>query len=84
MQGTARSPRLKPSRGQSQRLPIYYLGRANHHCGQQALTFSIGPARWDYWLPTQKAESAEYLARKVGPAKALAYAKRHSTAQVRQ
>lgn len=67
----------------SPRPAIFYLGRTNEGNGQAIITLAIGPTRWDYWLPSQRAESAEYLARKVGPAKALAYAKRHATAQVK-
>ena len=62
---------------------IYYLGRTNEGNGTAIVTLAIGRARWDYWLPSVKADSAEYLARRVGPAKALAYTKRHATAQVK-
>lgn len=82
MPETGRSTKPKPSRAQSQRVPIYYLGYS-HEMGYSHADFAIGATRWSYTLSLLRIGDVDFLARKVGPAKALALAKRHATAQVK-
>jgi hypothetical protein len=50
----------------------------SHNAIDATLTFGIGTKRWEYYLNPSACDTALYFARRFGPSKALAYAKRHA------
>lgn len=53
----------------------------SHNTTDHTITFGIGSKRWEYWLNPSQCDTVQYFARRFGPRKALAYAKRRALRQ---
>ena len=60
---------------------IHYLGRNDT---DHTVILAINGTRWEYYLNPQACDTVEYLAKHVSMGKALAFAKRRASREVRQ